>query len=155
MESLWTYGLIAMALVAMAFSYRISRAWWWIACGGVSFFVSTLFLDVTGRADLHPWLTFACDALVLMIVLHWSRETWELGVAVAFLASVAASLIQIWATAYGAPLKPGAYASMLELANVGALLCITGTGVVGMVGRREGSVLGDLRALLHSSRSSV
>lgn len=117
----------------------------------VSFLITTLFLDYSGRSDLHPWLTFACDTLVFMAVLRWHKESWELGVAIAFLASVFASLLRIWNIVQ----VDWVYASMLELTNLGALLCISGTGLVDTIGRRANSILSDSRAVLRSTRNSL
>lgn len=151
MTSPWTFALIAMALAAMAFSYRIPRAWWWIACGGLSFAVTTLYLDMSGNPELHPILTLACDALVCLAIFRYYREDWELGVFIAFLASVFSSVLRIG----GFIPEPWVYASLLELCNAGALLCITGTGIVDMLGRHEGSRFHPLRVRLHSARHSL
>lgn len=148
MDSPYTWALVAMALVAMAFSYQVNHAWRWVAAGGASFFASTLFLDFGDRPDLHPFLTLGCDALVFLLVLKYWKEDWELGVAIAFLASVFCSLMKIW----GLLPAPWVYPSLLELANLGALLCITTTGIVDLAGRRENSPLNSVRARFHSPR---
>lgn len=151
MDSPWTFALIAMALAAMAFSYRVPRAWWWIAAGGASFAVTTLYLDLSGNPSMHPILTLACDALVCLMIFRCYREDWELGVFIAFLASVFSSVLRIG----GFIPEPWVYASLLEMANLGALLCIGGTGIVDMLGRHEGSRLHHLRGRLHSARHSL
>lgn len=152
MDSPWTYALIAIALVAMAFSYRIPRAWRWIGIGGLSFFASTLFLDYGDRPDLHPFFTFGCDALVCLALYRGYREEWEIGVFIAFLCSCFASLLRIG----GFVPIPWVYASLLELCNLGALLWIIGIGVIDIVGRRnENSSVSHWRRRLHSARHSV
>lgn len=151
MDSVWTWALGAVAVVALILSAGIPRAWLWIGCMTVSFVLSTLFLDYSGHPELHPWLTFSLDALVFMIVLHWHRENWELAIAVAFLASVFASLLRIWNVVQ----VDWIYASMLELANLAALLSIIATGILDRVGRREHSSFHRPRAVLRSPRNSA
>ncbi len=116
-----------------------------------SFIVSTLYLDYGDNPDLHPILTLACDALVCLAIFRYYREDWELGVFIAFLASVFSSVLRIG----GFIPEQWVYASLLELTNLGALLCIAGTGIVDMLGRHASSRLHPLRARLHSSRHSL
>lgn len=66
MGSVWTYALISIALVALALSWRIERAWLWIGLGGASFFASTLFYDYAGYHGLHPVITLVCDAGIVI-----------------------------------------------------------------------------------------
>jgi hypothetical protein len=150
MESPWTWALIAMAFAAMAFSYRMPRAWGWIGIGGLSFFASTLFLDYGNRPDLHPFLTFACDAAVCLAVFRWYHEDWEVGIFIAFLCSCFASVLMI-----GFRLEPWVYASLLELCNAGALLWIGWTGLIDMIGRNEDSALHRVYRRLHSARHTL
>lgn len=148
MASPWTYALIAMALAAMAFSYSIPRAWRWIGIGGLSFFASTAFLDYGDRPDLHPFFTLGCDALVCGTIYRWHQESWEIPVYIAFLCSCFASLLMI-----GFRLDHWVYASLLELCNVGALLWITGTGLIDMIGRHENSSFHHWRGHLRHAHS--
>jgi hypothetical protein len=152
MESPWTYALIGLALVALYFSAGVPRAWRWIAVGGASFFISTLFLDYGPAPHWHPFVTFACDAAVCLIIvltyLNHGGQDWEIGVFIAFLCSMLVSLLRIG----GAVPIDWVYASLLELANVGALLWITWTGVIETVGRHENSPVHSLRAGLLRSR---
>lgn len=147
MTSPWTLALIAVTFVALACSVRVPRAWRWIGLGAVSFFVSTLFQDFAGRSDLQPFVTLGCDALVCLAIYKWHQETWEIPVYIAFLCSVFASLIFI-----GFKFEHWIYASLLELCNLAALLCITGTGVVDLIGRNENSPVSGWRRHLHSAR---
>lgn len=151
MDSPWTYALIFLALIAMALSWRVPRAWWWIAAGGASFFVTTLFLDYGDHPEMHPILTFSCDALVCVLVISSYREDWELGIAIAFLASVFSSVLRIG----GAIQEDWVYAALLEACNAGALLCIAGTGIIDTVGRHEGSRFHRFYSRLHSPRHSL
>lgn len=149
MDSPWTYALILLALVAMAFSYRIPRAWRWIGVGGASFFASTLFFDYGNRPDLHPFFTLACDAAVCCAIYRWHQEDWEIPIYIAFMCSVFASLLML-----GFHLEPWVYASLLELCNAGALLWIIGTGLIDMLGRHENSAFRPVYNRLHSHRHS-
>lgn len=151
MDSIWTWALAAVALIAAAVSYRVPRAWLWIACMAVSFLVTTTFLDYAARPDLHPFLTFACDALICITVFQHYREDWELGVFLAFLCSTFASLLRMG----GFIPEAWVYASLLEICNAGALLWIAGTGLIDMIGRNENSPFYPVRARLHSPRHSV
>lgn len=151
MDSIWTHALAVLAVIAAALSYKVPRAWVWIACMTTSFLVSTLYLDYGSDPLLHPWLTFACDSLVFLAVLRWHRESWEIGVLIAFFASVMASLLRIW----GIVQIPWVYASMLELANAAALLCIAGTGMVELIGRRPNSTFHTARSVIRSPRDSA
>jgi CDP-diglyceride synthetase len=148
MDSPWTYALISVALVALVASWRVPRAWWWIGLGGLSFLVTTLFYDYAGRPDLHPILTISCDALVCLAIFWFYREDWELGVFIAFLASVFSSVLMIG----GFIPAQWVYASLLELCNLGALLCIIGTGLVDRIGRHEHSRLHPIYLDIHRSR---
>lgn len=151
MDSPWTWTLIAMALVAMAFSYELPHAWRWIGLGGAIFFATTAFLDYAPWPILHPFLSFAGDAAIVVVVLKYAREDWEICIAVAFIASAFASLLRMFDMIGDHVL----YASLLELCNAGALICITGTGVVDMMGKRHGTALHALRDRLHSPRRSL
>jgi hypothetical protein len=151
MDSPWTYALIALALIAGAFSYGVPRAWRWIGLGGVSFFVTTAFLDYGDRPDLHPFLTLACDALVCLFIFRGFREEWEIGVFIAFLCSCFASLLRIG----GFVPAPWVYASLLELCNAGALLWITGIGLIDLIGRNENSPVHHWRRHLRHARVDV
>ena len=132
MDSPWTWALIFLAIVALMTSSRVPRAWRWIGVGGLSFIISTLFQDYSSRTDLQPFVTLGCDALVCLAIYRWHRETWEIPLYIAFMCSVFASLIFI-----GFKFEHWVYASLLELCNLGALICITGTGLIDMIGRNE------------------
>lgn len=150
MTSLWTYGLFIVAIVALACSVHVPRAWRWIGLGGLSFFVSTLFQDYAGRPDLQPFVTLGCDALVCWAIFRWHRETWEIGVYTAFLCSTFASLLFI-----GFKFEHWVYASLLEIANLAALLCIIGTGLIDMVGRNANSPVHLVRVHLRHAHDHV
>lgn len=150
MHSPWTYALIFIALVIMALSYRVPRAWLWVGCGGVSFFVSTLFMTYVGP-DMHPVLTLACDALVCWTVFNYYEEDWELGVFLAYMVSVFSSLMMIG----GFINQDWVYASLLEACNLCALLWIGTTGVIDMVGKNEDSIVHSFRQRIRHARSIV
>lgn len=151
MNSPWTWALFALTAVALSCSYRVPRAWRWIAVGGASFFISTLYLDYGPMPQFHPLVTFLCDAGVCVVIfavymLHGGHD-WELGVFIAFMCSALASLLRMG----GFVPIDWVYAGLLELCNAGALLWITWTGLIEMVGRHENSPVHSLRAnLLHS-----
>lgn len=150
MDSPWTWALIAMTVVVMVFSYQVPRAWSWIGIGSLSFFVTTAFLDYGDRPDLHPFLTFACDALVCGLIFRFYQQDWEVGVFIAFLCSCFASLLMI-----GFRLDAVVYASLLELCNAGALLWIGWTGLIDLIGRHENSAFHRMYRRLHSARHSL
>lgn len=154
MSSLYTWALVAVALIATALSYQIPRAGRWIALGGLSFFASTIFLDYTPWSEWHPFFTFFCDFAVCIVIgfthFHRGGADWELGVFIAFMCSCFASLLMM-----ALRLEPWLYASLLELCNLAALLWIIGTGVVDLVGRHENSRFHHLRTVLHHSRHSA
>lgn len=151
MDSIWTWSLVAVAFVSMALSYRVPRAWWWIGAGGLSFFVTTLFLDYSGRPDLHPFLSFACDALVCLCIFRWYQSEWELGVFLAFMCSCFASILRIG----GFIPDQWVYASLQEMANLAALACIGGTGIVSMIGKDVHSPFHRYAMRLHSPRENA
>lgn len=151
MASPWTWMLIAVAFVTLALSYHVPRAWRWIGLGGLSFVVTTLFLDHSGRPDLHPFLSFACDALVCLAIFRWYKAEWELGVFLAFMCSCFASILRIG----GFIPDPVVYASLQELANLSALLWIGGTGILSMIGRNDSSPFHRLFVRLYSPREDV
>lgn len=155
MSSPWTWALIAMALVAMAFSYHVPRAWQWIGLGGCSFLISTLFLDYGPWPQWHPLVTFFCDATVCFVIfsvyMQHGGHDWELGVFLAFLCSTLASLLRMG----GFVSADWVYAGLLELCNAGALLWIMWTGLIEMVGRHENSPAHSLRASLLHPRNSI
>ncbi len=146
----WSFGLLCMAIVALAASWQIPRARLWIAAGAISFIVSSLWWDY-GNREVHPLLTFSCDSLVCLLVYLFFQEDWELGFFLAFLASTFSSLLQILGLIH----QEWVYASLLEFCNACALLWITTTGIVDMVGKNENSALHPLRARLHFTRHSV
>lgn len=154
MDSPWTYALIGLALIALACSARVPRAWRWIGLGAASFFVSTLFLDYGPSPQWHPLVTFACDALVCFVIfftyMEHGGQDWEIGVFLAFMCSSLTSLLRMG----GAIPADWVYASMLELCNAGALLWIIWTGLIEMVGRHENSPVHSVRAGLLRSRDS-
>lgn len=150
MSSPWTYALIGLAVIALACSSHVPRAWRWIGVGGLSFFVSTLFLDYGPMPEWHPLVTFVCDATVCFVLfftyMEYGGSDWELGVFIAFLCSTLSSLLRMG----GFIPADWVYASMLELCNAGALLWIIWTGLIEMVGRHENSPVHQLRShLLH------
>lgn len=151
MESPWTWSLVAVGLLAMLLTFHVPRAWQWIGIGGLSFFASTLFLDYSGRPDLHPFFTFACDSLVCLALFRGYQEDWELSVFLAFLCSCFASLLMIG----GFVREPWIYSSLLELCNLSALLWIGGTGVIDMIGRNENSVVHSWYRRLHLPRRTL
>jgi len=155
MTSPWTWALIAMAFVAMAFSYRVPRAWRWIGVGGVSFVLSTLYLDYGPEPLFHPLVTFICDAAVCLVIfaayMQHGGQDWEVGVFIAFLCSCLASLLRMG----GIVQVDWVYAGMLELCNAGALLWIIWTGLIEMVGRHENSPVHSLRASLLHARNPL
>lgn len=151
MESPWTWAVAAMALIAMAFSYGVPHAWRWIGLMMAIFFATTVYVDYGDHPEFHPFLALLCDAAIATAVMIYYREDWELGIAIAFMASCFTSLLRIFHFIPDTWLYP----SLLELCNAGALLCITGTGIVDMVGRRDGSAFHSLRVRLHSPRSSL
>jgi hypothetical protein len=155
MDSPYTWALVGMAFVALACSYHLPRAWRWIGLGGLSFFATTLFLDYGNLPDLHPFLSFGCDAVVCVAVgvvyLQGAGEEWELGIFIAFLCSCFASLLRIG----GFIPEPWVYASLQELANLAALLWITGSGIIDMIGRHEGSRFHPVYRRIHHSRHHV
>lgn len=75
------------------------------------------------------------DALVCLFIFRGFREEWEIPVFIAFLCSCFASLLRIG----GFVPEPWVYASLLELCNAGALLWITGIGLIDLIGRNENS----------------
>lgn len=153
MNNPWAYSLIGLALAAMFASRDVPRAWMWIGIGGASFVASSLFWDFASD-DLrlaHPIFTFTCDALVCVCLHKWTEEKWELGVFLAFLTSVFASLLRIG----GFIPDHIVYASLLELCNLCALLVIGGTGVVQMAARRGYGAFPRFHSRLHSPRSAV
>lgn len=147
MFSPWSLALIVFAFIALACSVRVPRAWRWIGLGGLSFVISTLFQDFAGRPDLQPFVTLGCDALVCLSIYRWHKENWEIAIYIAFLCSVFASLIFI-----GFKFDHWIYASLLELCNVAALLCITGTGIVDLIGRNENSPVHSWRVHFRHAR---
>jgi len=149
MDSPWTIALLVVTLVALACSVRVPRAWLWIGLGVLSFVVSTLFQDYSGRTDLQPFVTLGCDALVCCAIYRWHRETWEIPVYIAFLCSVFASLIFI-----GFRFEHWLYAGLLELCNLAALLCITGTGITDLIGRNDNSPVHRWHGYLRHARVS-
>lgn len=151
MDSPWTWTLVAMALVAMVFSYELRHAWRWIGLGGSIFFATTIFLDFGAWPVFHPFMAFAGDFAMVVMVLKYAREDWEICIAVAFIASTFVSLLRMFHMLDDHVL----YASLLELCNAGALLCITGTGIIDMMGKRHGTPLHALRDRLHSPRRSL
>lgn len=148
MTSPWTYGLIAIALVTMALSYRVPRAWLWIGCGGLSFFASTLFYDYYGMPQWHAPITFLCDTMVCVAIFNFYEEDWELGIFIAFLCSTSCSMLML----AGAIPEQWVYASLLEVCNLGALLWIGTMGIIEMIGRHEDSYFHSLRNHLHHAR---
>lgn len=155
MDSPWTWALIVLALIALAASSHIPRAWRWIALGGLSFFITTLYLDYGPEPQFHPLLTFVCDAGVCVAIfttyMLYGGQDWEIGVFVAFLCSALASLLRMG----GFIPADWAYAGLLELCNAGALLWIIGTGLIEMVGRHENSPVHSLRAYLLHARDPL
>jgi hypothetical protein len=155
MTSPWTYALIILAMVALATSVRVPRAWRWIGLGGLSFFASTLFLDYGPWPQWHPLFTFGCDIMVCFVIfltyMEYGGSDWELGVFVAFMCSTLASLLRMG----GFVQAEWVYASLLELCNAGALLWITWTGLIEMVGRHENSPVHQLRATLLHPRNPL
>jgi len=151
MLSPWTWGLIAIALVTMGFSYRLPRAWAWLGLGGLDFFVTTIFKDLAPVPELHPFFTVGCDAFVCYLILNNWREDWELGVALAFLVSVFCSLTVLG----GFVRQQWIYASLLELCNLAAMLWISATGIVEMIGQNERSAFHPLRHHLRHARNPV
>jgi peptidoglycan/LPS O-acetylase OafA/YrhL len=152
MESPWTLGLIAIALVTMGLSYRIPRAWRWIGLGGIDFFATTLFADFGPTPDIHPFFTAGCDGLVCYIILRNYREHWELGVAMAFLVSLFCSCVMLGFQPY---VKDWVYASLLELCNLAAMICIAATGVAEMIGQNASSPFRSVRDSLRHARHTV
>lgn len=151
MQSGWTWALVAFALVTLALSYRVPRAWRWMAWGGASFFASTLFFDYAGRPDLHPFFTAACDGLVCGYVLYQYQEHWELGIALAYLMSVFSSCLMLGTFIHSQIV----YASLLEICNLSAMICISTTGVLEMIGRDERSPFHTLRDFVRHARHSI
>lgn len=152
MNSPWTLGLIAIALVTLGCSYRLPHAWWWIGLGGLDFFATTLFKDYGPSPDIHPFFTAGCDGLVCFIILRNYRENWELGVALAFLISIFCSCV---ALGFQPLVKDWVYASLLELCNLAAMLCIAATGVAEAIGKNAGSPFHSIRSTLRHARHSV
>lgn len=150
MDSPWTWALVAMAIVTMALSYRVPRAWMWIGWGGASFFASTLFGDYVDR-DLHPFFTLGCDALVCHAILVGYKENWELGVGLAFLVSVFTSLLMVGKFIH----QDWMYASLLELCNLSAMIWISTTGIMEMIGRNEHSAFHSFRTRIRHARIRV
>lgn len=149
----WAIALFIMALIVLALSRGVPRAWLWIGVGSASFVASSAFWEfgTMQMRDLHPVFTFACDALVCLAIHVGAKEKWELGVFVAFLMSVFASLLRL-----GGFIQDGTlYASLLELCNFGALLLIGGTGLLDMIGKHEDSYFHPVHRRLHSARNTL
>jgi hypothetical protein len=152
MESPYTWTLISLALVAMALSWNVPRAWWWIGAGGASFFASTLYYDYGGNHHLHPILTLSCDSLVCIALFFGAKEKWELLVFGSFWLSVLSSLLMIG----GFIASQIMYASLLEVFNLCAILAISGTGIVQMIGEHgHSSLFHNFNRYLHSARNSI
>jgi len=152
MDSPYTWALIALALVAMALSWNVPRAWMWIGAGGASFFASTLFYDYGGNHHMHPILTLSCDSLVCAALYYGAREKWELLVFGAFWLSVLSSLLMIGKFIDNQIV----YASLLEVFNLCAILAISGTGIVQMIDKYGHSILfHNFNRYLHSARNSL
>jgi hypothetical protein len=152
MESPYTWTLITLALVAMALSWNVPRAWWWIGAGGASFFVSTLYYDYGGNHHLHPILTLSCDSLVCIALFFGAKEKWELLVFGSFWLSVLSSLLMIG----GFIASQIMYASLLEVFNLCAILAISGTGIVQMIGEHgHSNLFHNFNRYLHSARNSI
>jgi hypothetical protein len=83
--------------------------------------------------------------------MEYGGSDWELGVFVAFMCSTLASLLRMG----GFVQAEWVYASLLELCNAGALLWITWTGLIEMVGRHENSPVHQLRATLLHPRNPL
>jgi hypothetical protein len=150
MDSPWTYALIVVALIVMAVSYRVPRAWRWIGVGALSFFASTLFGDYVDRG-LHPFFTLLCDTTVCVSVYAFYEEDWEVGVFLAFLVSVFCSALKL-----GGFIGIGwVYPSLLEICNLGALLWISHVGILQLIGSGASDPVRNWNHHLHRSRHSL
>ncbi len=152
MDSPWTWALIGLALVAMALSWNVPRAWWWIGAGGLSFFVSTLYFDYGGNHHMHPILTFSCDTSVCIAIYSKAKEKWEILIFAAYWMSVLSSLMMFagWIP------NQIVYASLLELCNLCAILAISATGIVQMIGKHGRlGIVANFDRYLHSARRSL
>lgn len=150
MSSPWTYALVIAALAGMVLAWHVPRAWMWTGIGGASFFASTLYFDY-GNQVLHPIMTLACDSLVCLAIYRWAKEKWEILIFLSFWLSVLTSLLMIG----GFIPDRVVYASFLEIFNLCAILAISGTGIVQMIGKYgSAGFFHNLDRYLHSARNT-
>lgn len=146
----WAYSILIIAVIVMATSRKVPRAWLWVSALVIDFIITSLFWDY-GNRDYHPIITLACDALVCCLVHFYAKEKWEAGVFFAFLASVFTSLFRIGLFIPDSVV----YASMLETWNYLALAVIFGIGIMDAIASRSGTVFHNISRNLHSARSSL
>lgn len=154
--NVWAFSLAIGALVTMGMTWTLPRAWIWIGIGAASFVASSLYWDASeyfGVADpkLHPVFTLTCDALVCLLVAKYATELWELGFGVFFWFSVLTSLLMMT----GIFPTTLIYAQLLEACNWMALLFLSGTGIINMIGRHEDALLHGWHRYLHLHRDSL
>lgn len=149
--------LLIMAVLVMAVSSKLPRAWLWIGAGIASATASAMYWNVGG--PYHPVFTFFCDSIVCLLIYAGARERWELKIYFLFKTSVFVSVVYFASThLLKLQVPPVLYASLLELVNALALLTIGGTAIVDRI-RANGDYYGhrwfaDLRRTGSSLRAA-
>lgn len=120
--------LIGAALTALI-SWKLPHALLWICLGGINVVAGYIYLY---RELPHPTaFIFATDCLICLAV-HWlAKERFELWIFHAYQFSVLISLLRL----AGVLVNEYLYFTLLELVNWAVLLLISGTAILGWVGK--------------------
>ena len=125
MTSPYTWILVSIAVVVWLLARDLPRARLWIALGGADFFLTTIYYDL-GLPN-HPAMTLAADASVCLTIYFLAKEEWEVkGLYRIFQLSVLFSVLKLAKFIE----DDVTYATLLELANLAALICIGGTAIM-------------------------
>lgn len=138
-------ALVIGALITALISFRLPRAWRWIAAGAASFVASTAYYRY--GLPYYPAFTLVCDASVCLAVYAFAKERWEERIYNIFQLSVLISLLYM----SNVIADHWLYIVCLELLNWVALLTIGGTAIWDRVKGNAGNPYGRRWADLHSS----
>ncbi|MDO6967005.1 hypothetical protein [Rhizobium alvei] len=130
--SVWQFYLAIGALVALALSYRIPRAFLWVCAMALSFIASVAWQ----RSELpyYPAAVLAFDAMVCLLIDAFAKERWEAMLFNVYRISVGISILRLFSIIDNTTL----YVVTLELCNWAALAVVIGTSLL-----RRGPVYGN------------
>lgn len=136
-------ALLVGAVVAALLSWKLERAWLWIAAGAASFVASTAWARY--GLPLPVLFTAVCDASVCLLIYGLARQRFELLLYQLFQASVLVSIVFL-TMQFISPEKAHHwfYVAILEALNWAALALISATGIMQWI-----SANGDRRHRAH------